>query len=112
MALLPNIPFPAIFNPPERRARRPSGFSRDWKRTRDQHFLLEERSMATRRTVLLLGLMLFFGLMQDGILPAHGAEIEKGKKLYEEKKCGLCHVVSGKGGLFGFVLFVVGGLCV
>lgn len=65
--------------------------------------------MATRRTVLMLGLMLFFGLMPKGLLPAHGAEIEKGRKLYEEKKCGLCHAVSGKGGNLGPDLSEEGG---
>lgn len=57
--------------------------------------------MAKRRTVLTLGFLFFWGLMQNGPLPAHGAEIEKGRKLYEEKKCGVCHVVAGKGGQFG-----------
>src|SRR5581483_1536535 len=54
--------------------------------------------MVKRRTVLTLGLLLVWGLMQYGLMSAQGAEIEKGKKLYEEKKCALCHAVSGKGG--------------
>lgn len=32
-----------------------------------------------------------------GPLPAAGAEIEKGKKVYEERQCGICHVITGQG---------------
>jgi putative heme-binding domain-containing protein len=65
--------------------------------------------MAKRRTVLMLSLLLFWGLMPQGLLQAHGAEIEKGKQFYEEKKCGLCHAVSGKGGKLGPDLSEEGG---
>lgn len=40
--------------------------------------------------------------------PAAGAEIEKGKKLYEEKRCRLCHVIAGKGDKHGPDLSSVG----
>ena len=65
--------------------------------------------MVKRRTVLTLGLLLVWGLMQYGLMSAQGAEIEKGKKLYEEKKCALCHAVSGKGGKLGPDLSEEGG---
>lgn len=51
--------------------------------------------------VLVLGLLFVFNVMLDGISPAFASEAEKGKKLYEEKKCGLCHIVAGKGGKMG-----------
>jgi cytochrome c oxidase subunit II len=57
--------------------------------------------MVKRRTVRTFGFLVFWGFMQHGLLSAHGAEIEKGRKLYEEKKCALCHVVAGKGGNLG-----------
>ena len=65
--------------------------------------------MAKHRTVLTLGFLIFLSIMQDGLLSAHGAEIEKGRKLYEEKKCGLCHTVAGKGGKLGPDLSEEGG---
>lgn len=65
--------------------------------------------MAKRRTVLMLGLLLWGGVMSQGLPAARGADVEKGKKLYEEKKCGLCHTVSGKGGKLGPDLSEEGG---
>jgi cytochrome c2 len=34
-------------------------------------------------------------------LPAEGSEIEKGKKIYEERRCGVCHALGGQGGKVG-----------
>lgn len=39
---------------------------------------------------------------------AAGPEIEKGKKVFDEKKCSLCHAIGGKGGKKGPDLSDVG----
>ncbi len=49
------------------------------------------------------------GMAIYGAAPAAGADLEKGKKVYEEKKCGLCHAIGGKGGKTGPDLSDVGG---
>lgn len=56
---------------------------------------------------IIIGVVLL-GLAVYGPLPAAGAEIEKGKKLYEEKRCRLCHVIAGKGDKHGPDLSNVG----
>jgi len=43
-----------------------------------------------------------------GSVPAAGAEVEKGKKVYEEKRCAMCHAMNGQGGKFGPDLSHVG----
>ena len=40
--------------------------------------------------------------------PAEGADLDQGKKVYEEKRCGLCHTIKGKGGKMGPDLSDVG----
>jgi putative heme-binding domain-containing protein len=52
--------------------------------------------------------MLLLGLWMYGVWPAQGADIEKGKKLYEEKRCGMCHAIGGQGGKVGPDLADVG----
>ncbi|MGB3941564.1 MAG: c-type cytochrome, partial [Candidatus Manganitrophaceae bacterium] len=56
---------------------------------------------------IIIGVVLL-GLAMYGPLPAAGAEIEKGKKLYEERRCGICHVITGQGGKIGPDLSSVG----
>src|SRR3990172_12113579 len=43
-----------------------------------------------------------------GMVPAAGADIEKGKKIYDEKRCSACHAIAGKGGKIGPDLSDVG----
>ena len=52
--------------------------------------------------------MLLLGLWMYGVWPAQGADIEKSKKLYEEKRCGMCHAIGGQGGKVGPDLSDVG----
>jgi len=54
-----------------------------------------------------MGLVLL-GMMVYGVAPAAGSEIEKGKKLYEERRCGMCHAIGGQGGKVGPDLSDVG----
>ncbi len=56
---------------------------------------------------IIIGVVLL-GLAMYGPLPAAGAEIEKGKKLYEERRCGICHVITGQGSKIGPDLSNVG----
>ncbi|MBI4714982.1 MAG: cytochrome c [Nitrospirae bacterium] len=50
------------------------------------------------------------GLFLTGLTAgsALGADAEKGKKLYESKRCGLCHLIQGQGGKKGPDLSTVG----
>jgi cytochrome c2 len=41
------------------------------------------------------------GMMVIGVVSASGAEGDVGKKLYEGKRCGLCHTIGGQGGKIG-----------
>ena len=36
-----------------------------------------------------------------GIIPAQGADPDQGKKIYEEKRCAMCHAIGGQGGKIG-----------
>lgn len=55
----------------------------------------------------LVGIILI-NMMTYGFGLAAGPEIEKGKKLFDEKKCSLCHAIGGKGGKKGPDLSDVG----
>lgn len=61
--------------------------------------------MMKRAAVLTLGFLFMFSVT---ILPAFASEMEKGKKIYGDKKCGLCHAIGGKGGKMGPDLTDVG----
>ncbi len=52
--------------------------------------------------------LIFLGLLGYTAWPAQGADIEKGKKIYEEKRCGMCHAIGGQGGKVGPDLADVG----
>jgi cytochrome c2 len=52
--------------------------------------------------------LVFLGMAIGGPLPASGSETEKGKKVYEERRCGLCHAIAGQGGKIGPDLSNVG----
>ena len=56
--------------------------------------------MKRTRTGIYLGLVLFLILAYGGVVFA-GPEVEKGKKVFEIKRCGLCHAIGGKGGKKG-----------
>jgi cytochrome c2 len=43
-----------------------------------------------------------------GVRFVEGAEVENGRKFYEEKRCGLCHAIAGRGGKIGPDLTDVG----
>ncbi len=47
-------------------------------------------------------------LIVFSVVPVEGSEIEKGKQIYEEKRCGLCHIIEGKDGKMGPDLSDVG----
>lgn len=36
-----------------------------------------------------------------GILPVYASELEAGKVFYAKKRCGMCHIIEGKGGKIG-----------
>ncbi|MDC4206603.1 MAG: cytochrome c [Candidatus Manganitrophus sp.] len=61
--------------------------------------------MMKRTTVIALGFLFPFIF---AVLPAFASELEKGKKIYADKRCGLCHVIAGKGGKMGPDLTDVG----
>jgi cytochrome c2 len=50
----------------------------------------------------------FLGLTLFSVFSAFASDIAKGKMLYEEKRCGLCHTVAGQGGKLGPDLTEVG----
>lgn len=50
--------------------------------------------------ICLVGMVLL-DMMAYSLVLAAGPEIEKGKKVYEEKKCGLCHAIGGQGRKMG-----------
>ena len=54
-----------------------------------------------------IGLVLL-GMMVYSVVPAAGSEVEKGKKLFEERRCGMCHAIGGQGGKVGPDLADVG----
>ena len=54
-----------------------------------------------------MGLVLL-GMMVYGVAPAVGSGLEEGKKLYEERRCGMCHAIGGQGGKVGPDLSDVG----
>lgn len=51
---------------------------------------------------------LLLSMVVVGVVPAAGADIEKGKKVYDEKRCSSCHAIGGKGGKIGPDLSDVG----
>ncbi len=57
------------------------------------------------RFILFLSLFWVF-FNWEGTL--EGAEIEKGKKVYKQKRCHLCHIIGGEGGKGGSDLSEVG----
>ena len=59
--------------------------------------------------ILMIGIWLV--VISFGMRYAYGEEelVEKGKQLYTQKKCGLCHTVDGSGGRKGGDLSDVGG---
>ncbi|MEK7279163.1 MAG: cytochrome c [Nitrospirota bacterium] len=62
-----------------------------------------------RRSIIaiIIGTVLFNMIIYIPGLTA-GSEVEKGRRLYEEKRCGLCHAIGGKGGKMGLDLSEVG----
>lgn len=44
----------------------------------------------------LVGIFLFI-MMMYGLVLAAGPEAERGKRIYKEKRCGLCHAIGGVG---------------
>lgn len=52
--------------------------------------------------------LILFCMMSLHVLHAAGTGVEKGKRLYEEKRCGLCHAIGGKGGKMGPDISYVG----
>lgn len=54
-----------------------------------------------------MGLVLL-GMMVYGVAPAAGSGLEEGKKLFEERRCGMCHAIGGQGGKVGPDLADVG----
>ena len=45
--------------------------------------------------------VVLLSLTMYAVVPAAGAEIEKGKKVFEDKRCAMCHTIGGKGGKTG-----------
>ncbi len=62
-----------------------------------------------RRSIIaiIIGTVLFNMIIYIPGLTA-GSEVEKGRRLYEEKRCGLCHAIGGKGGKMGPDISYVG----
>jgi cytochrome c oxidase subunit 2 len=52
------------------------------------------------------GTLLSVGMF--GIIPAHGVDSDQGKKVYEAKRCAMCHAIGGQGGKIGPDLSDVG----
>ena len=48
------------------------------------------------------------GVIASGVMPAHGLDINQGRKVYDEKRCALCHAIGGQGGKVGPDLSNVG----
>ncbi len=51
---------------------------------------------------------MLISMVSCNLLLAEGPEIEKGKKIFDEKRCSLCHAIGGKGGKKGPDLSDVG----
>jgi mono/diheme cytochrome c family protein len=59
--------------------------------------------------ILIIGIAIMMGFaMSGGLAQGEKGSAEKGKELYEAKKCGLCHTVDGSGGKKGGDLSDVG----
>lgn len=52
--------------------------------------------------------LILFSIMTSAPLLAAGSGVEQGKRLYDEKRCGICHAIGGKGGKMGYDLSDVG----
>lgn len=55
----------------------------------------------------LIGTVLFV-IVAYGLVQSAGPGVEKGKKVFEEKRCAMCHAIGGKGGKIGPDLSDVG----
>lgn len=64
--------------------------------------------MMKHASILISGFLFALSVVFYGISPAFASDVEKGKKLYGDKKCGLCHVIAGTGGKMGPDLTDVG----
>ncbi len=59
--------------------------------------------------VLVIGTVIMVGsAISANVGRAEGGDVEKGKEVYNAKKCGLCHTVDGSGGKKGGDLSDVG----
>ena len=58
---------------------------------------------------VLAGLHLTLTLLVTSVMGAEpDAVIKKGRQIYNDKKCGICHVIDGKGGKSGPDLTLIG----
>lgn len=64
--------------------------------------------MMKHAAILVSGFLFALTVAFCGISPAFASDVEKGKKIYGDKKCSLCHVIGGKGDNMGPDLTHVG----
>lgn len=57
--------------------------------------------MIKREAIFGFNMVFMLIMMLNGLGLAAGTEIEKGKKVFEEKRCSVCHAIGGKGGKIG-----------
>lgn len=51
---------------------------------------------------------ILLSIMASDVVPAQGADPDQGRKIYEEKRCAMCHAIGGQGGKIGPDLSDVG----
>lgn len=52
--------------------------------------------------------VVLWGMVSAPVVTSAASDAEKGKALYQERHCGLCHQIGGQGGKMGPDLSVVG----
>lgn len=57
---------------------------------------------------IIIAVIILFMSAALGVLRGEASEVETGKHLYEKKRCGMCHVIEGKGGKMASDLSHVG----
>lgn len=61
-----------------------------------------------RSSAVMVSIVLALGLTTSAGAVAAAAEVAHGKKLYEDKRCAMCHAIAGQGGTIGPDLSAVG----
>ena len=57
---------------------------------------------------LIVAVLISFISVLISIFPAYASEMDAGKAFFAKKRCGMCHVIDGKGGKIGPDLSQVG----